>query len=146
MEIRTGSSDSNSSRHESSSFESVQRRSKESQYGRKKGSVVKREKRGRTEETVMPSTNGYNLRPRNGRKVESRPTMEMKTRQGVPVRARKSRGKHYSPYIEEQTRSGNKNTGRRGSQQQKDPKSKGGANTKRSISLEVLVGDANYKS
>ncbi|GFV74290.1 uncharacterized protein TNCV_5127331 [Trichonephila clavipes] len=38
MEIRTGSSDSNSSRHESSSFESVQRRSNESQYG-KKGQV-----------------------------------------------------------------------------------------------------------
>ncbi|GFT98785.1 uncharacterized protein TNCV_3792261 [Trichonephila clavipes] len=43
MEIRTGSSDSNSSRHKSSSFESVQRRSNESQYGRKKGSGVKRE-------------------------------------------------------------------------------------------------------
>ncbi|GFT50035.1 uncharacterized protein TNCV_2272811 [Trichonephila clavipes] len=39
MEIRTGSSDSNSSRHESSSFESVQRRSNVSQYGRKKRSV-----------------------------------------------------------------------------------------------------------
>ncbi|GFW29613.1 uncharacterized protein TNCV_3934811 [Trichonephila clavipes] len=43
MEIRTGSSDSNSSPHESSSFESVQRRSNKSQYGRKKGSDVKRE-------------------------------------------------------------------------------------------------------
>ncbi|GFX63484.1 uncharacterized protein TNCV_104921 [Trichonephila clavipes] len=43
MEIRTGSSDSNSSRHKSSSFESVQRRSNESQYSRKKGSGVKRE-------------------------------------------------------------------------------------------------------
>ncbi|PRD19965.1 UNVERIFIED_CONTAM: hypothetical protein NCL1_55924 [Trichonephila clavipes] len=38
MEIRTGSSDSNSSRQESSSFNRVQRRSGESQYGRKKGS------------------------------------------------------------------------------------------------------------
>ncbi|GFT87542.1 retrovirus-related Pol polyprotein from transposon 297 [Trichonephila clavipes] len=43
MEIRTGSWDSRSSRHKSSSFESVQRRSNESQYGRKKGSGVKRE-------------------------------------------------------------------------------------------------------
>ncbi|GFS66868.1 uncharacterized protein TNCV_230491 [Trichonephila clavipes] len=43
MEIRTGSSDSNSSRHESSSFDRVQWRSNESQYGRKKGSEVKRE-------------------------------------------------------------------------------------------------------
>ncbi|GFV74344.1 uncharacterized protein TNCV_5127871 [Trichonephila clavipes] len=43
MEIRTGSSDSNSSRHKSSSFESVQQRSNESHYDRKKGSGVKRE-------------------------------------------------------------------------------------------------------
>ncbi|GFV87169.1 uncharacterized protein TNCV_5113871 [Trichonephila clavipes] len=43
MEIRTGSSDSNSSRQESSSFYRVQRRSNESQYGRKKGSDVKSE-------------------------------------------------------------------------------------------------------
>ncbi|GFX43798.1 retrovirus-related Pol polyprotein from transposon 297 [Trichonephila clavipes] len=37
IEIRTSSSDSNSSRHESSSFDRVQRISNESQYGRKKG-------------------------------------------------------------------------------------------------------------
>ncbi|PRD29438.1 UNVERIFIED_CONTAM: hypothetical protein NCL1_29421 [Trichonephila clavipes] len=43
MEIRSGSSDSNSSRSESSSFESVQRRANESQYGKQKGSGVKRE-------------------------------------------------------------------------------------------------------
>ncbi|GFU09856.1 uncharacterized protein TNCV_1292291 [Trichonephila clavipes] len=36
MEIRTGSSDSSSSRYKSSNFESVQRRSNESPYGRKK--------------------------------------------------------------------------------------------------------------
>ncbi|GFW68236.1 uncharacterized protein TNCV_1881161 [Trichonephila clavipes] len=41
MEIRTGSSDSNRLRHKSSNFESVQRISNESQYGRKKGSGVK---------------------------------------------------------------------------------------------------------
>ncbi|GFT07040.1 uncharacterized protein TNCV_1415831 [Trichonephila clavipes] len=147
MDLRTGSSDSIISRHESSSFEIVQRRSNESQYGRKKASCVEREleekgitfflrkirvtdtqgeperkiekgsdhrapkralssnyntndlkkfrKRGRTEETVMPCTSGCNLRPRNGRRMESRPTMEMKTQQGGPVRARKSRRKHY---------------------------------------------------
>ncbi|GFU58535.1 uncharacterized protein TNCV_4894671 [Trichonephila clavipes] len=155
MEIRTGSSDSNSSHHESSSFENVQRSSKESQFGRKKGSGEKHElegkgisffkkdqgykrshdsgsgglqrkiqkgsdhtvpkralssnytnsvlpkyrKRGRTEETVMPNTSGYKLRPKNGRRVESRPTMKRKTQQGGPVRARNSKGKHYSPYI-----------------------------------------------
>ncbi|GFW03842.1 putative RNA-directed DNA polymerase from transposon BS [Trichonephila clavipes] len=43
MEIRTGSADSNSSRYKSSNSESVQRRSKESQHGRKKGSGAKRE-------------------------------------------------------------------------------------------------------
>ncbi|GFX36994.1 uncharacterized protein TNCV_1174941 [Trichonephila clavipes] len=113
MEIRTGSSYSNSSHGESSSLESVQGRSNDSQYGRKKGSSVKREieekrislkkyqggrhtkrkiqkdsehrvpkrafssnntnsvlpkcrKRGRTEETIMPNTSSYNLRPRSG--------------------------------------------------------------------------------
>ncbi|GFW77579.1 uncharacterized protein TNCV_2499711 [Trichonephila clavipes] len=233
MEIRTGSSDSNRSRHEPSSFDRVQRRSNESQYGRKEGSDVKREleekgqvfflrkirervtlktdkrgalirstpsswsetsrkikkskkenigykrsresgsggperkirkgsehrvhkralssnytksllpkcrKRGRREETVTPTTNGYNLRPRSGKRVLFRPTMEMKTQQGVPVRARKSKGKNYNPYMKEQTRIpdeeviNNKRT------------RKGGANTSRTISLEVLIGDANYKS
>ncbi|GFV60852.1 uncharacterized protein TNCV_924661 [Trichonephila clavipes] len=43
MEIRTGSSDSNSSRYKSSNFESVQRRSNELQYSKKKGCDVKRE-------------------------------------------------------------------------------------------------------
>ncbi|GFT39753.1 uncharacterized protein TNCV_4869331 [Trichonephila clavipes] len=43
MEIITGSSDSNSSHHKSSNFESIQWRSNESQYGRKKRSGVKRE-------------------------------------------------------------------------------------------------------
>ncbi|GFW87150.1 uncharacterized protein TNCV_5125041 [Trichonephila clavipes] len=103
-------------------------------------------KKGRTEETVMASTSGYNLRPRKGTRVESRPTIEMKTQQGGPVRARKILEKHYSPYIEEQARSGNKNTRRRGSQQQNCHERKGGANSNRSISLEVLVGDVNYES
>ncbi|GFW13479.1 uncharacterized protein TNCV_1209451 [Trichonephila clavipes] len=88
MEIRTGSSNSNSSRHESSSFDRVQRRSNESQYGRKKGSD---KERPNTEETVIPNTSSYILRPRSGRSVVSRPTMEMKTQQGGPVRARKSK-------------------------------------------------------
>ncbi|GFW66522.1 uncharacterized protein TNCV_3840611 [Trichonephila clavipes] len=47
MEIRTGSSDSNSSRQESDSFDRVQRRSSESQYSRKKGSDVKHELEGK---------------------------------------------------------------------------------------------------
>ncbi|GFS82418.1 uncharacterized protein TNCV_1212981 [Trichonephila clavipes] len=86
--------------------------------------LPKYRKRGRTEETVTPITSGYKLRPRNGKRVESRPTMEMKTQQGGPVRARKSKGRNYSPYIEEETRSSNKNTRRRGHQQQKDQERK----------------------
>ncbi|GFW98610.1 uncharacterized protein TNCV_2757891 [Trichonephila clavipes] len=66
--------------------------------------MPKFKKRSRIEETVTPSTSGCNPRPRNRRRVESRPTMEMKTQQGRPVPARNSKGKHYSPYIEEQAR------------------------------------------
>ncbi|GFT39172.1 uncharacterized protein TNCV_3686731 [Trichonephila clavipes] len=47
MEIRTDSSDSNSSRQESSSFDRVQRRSNESRDGKKKGSDVKLELEGK---------------------------------------------------------------------------------------------------
>ncbi|GFW56257.1 retrovirus-related Pol polyprotein from transposon 17.6 [Trichonephila clavipes] len=53
--------------------------------------------RGRGEEIVMPSTSGYNLRPRRGAKVESRPTNEKRTQQGGPVRARGRREHQYSP-------------------------------------------------
>ncbi|GFW98348.1 uncharacterized protein TNCV_1092261 [Trichonephila clavipes] len=56
-------------------------------------------KRSRTEETVMPNTSSYSLRPRSGRRVKSRPTMEMNTQQGGTVRARKSKGRNYNPYI-----------------------------------------------
>ncbi|GFW41266.1 hypothetical protein TNCV_1002591 [Trichonephila clavipes] len=69
----------------------------------------------------------------------------MKTQQGGPVRSRKSKEENYSPYIEEQTRSDNRNARRRGDQQRKDQERKG-ASTSRSISLDVLVGDTNYKS
>ncbi|GFV62202.1 uncharacterized protein TNCV_3075361 [Trichonephila clavipes] len=180
MEIRTGSSDSNSSRQESSSFDRVQRRSNESQYGRKKGSDVKRKleekrisfkkdqvgrhtnktnKRGpiirstpsswsETSKRIKINNNqkiGYKrsresgsgeperkirkgsdhrvpkraLSPRGERGVESRPAMEMKTQQteqGGPVRARKSKGRNYNRYIEERTRSDNRNARRRGDQ------------------------------
>ncbi|GFX96380.1 uncharacterized protein TNCV_2054991 [Trichonephila clavipes] len=45
-------------------------------------------KKVRTEKTVMPSTRGYNLRPRKGAKMEFRPTNEKKIQQEGPVRAR----------------------------------------------------------
>ncbi|GFY25665.1 uncharacterized protein TNCV_2487851 [Trichonephila clavipes] len=139
-EIGPGSSDNESLRDESSGFDRVQRRSNESQDGKKKGS-----EKSRKEETVTPTTSGYNLRPRNGKKVDSRSTIERKTQQGGPVRSRKGRGRNDSPYIEERTRSSNKNARRGGDQQWQDQERKG-ACTRKSISLEVLVGNANYKS
>ncbi|GFV04439.1 uncharacterized protein TNCV_920591 [Trichonephila clavipes] len=36
-------------------------------------------KKSRGEETVTPTTSGYNLRPRSGKRVESRPSIERKT-------------------------------------------------------------------
>ncbi|GFU09763.1 uncharacterized protein TNCV_1765721 [Trichonephila clavipes] len=99
------------------------------------------------QDKVAVSTNRYNLRSRGGREVEreSRLTMERKTQQGGPVRSRKSRGKNGNPYIEERTRAGNRNARRRGGPQREKQETKG-ASTGRSLSLEVLVGNANYKS
>ncbi|GFU85763.1 retrovirus-related Pol polyprotein from transposon gypsy [Trichonephila clavipes] len=97
----------------------------------------------RGDEIVKPSTSGYNLRPRRGIKVESRPNIEMRTQkedQFEPGKAKK-----ITTYIEEPARSSSKRT-RRSSQQQNCQKRKGGVNSNRSISLEVIVGDANYKS
>ncbi|GFX31380.1 retrovirus-related Pol polyprotein from transposon 297 [Trichonephila clavipes] len=98
-------------------------------------------KKVRTEETVMPSTSGYNLQPRRGAKVEFRPTNEKRTQQGGPVRARGSRKHQYSPYIEEQARSRSRNTRSKSGQQQHCQERKGGVNSNRSLSLEVLVGE-----
>ncbi|GFT46249.1 hypothetical protein TNCV_3126271 [Trichonephila clavipes] len=78
----------------------------------------KMKEKPKREETVTPTTSGYNLRPRSGKRVESRPTIERKTQQGGPVRSRKGRGRNDSPYIEERTRSNNKNV-RRGSDQKR---------------------------
>ncbi|GFY29828.1 uncharacterized protein TNCV_4071411 [Trichonephila clavipes] len=62
-------------------------------------------KKSRREETVTPTTSGYNRRPRNGKKKgEYRQTIERKTQQGGPVRSRKGRRRNDSPYIEERTR------------------------------------------
>ncbi|GFW16018.1 hypothetical protein TNCV_4432911 [Trichonephila clavipes] len=102
-------------------------------------------KKSRREETVAPTTSGYNLRPRIGKREESRPTIERKTQQGGPVRSRKGRERNDSPYIEERTRSSNKNAIRGGDQQRQDQERRGTC-TKKSLSLEVLVENANYKS
>ncbi|GFW00200.1 retrovirus-related Pol polyprotein from transposon opus [Trichonephila clavipes] len=137
-EIGTSNSDNGSLRDESSGFDRVQRRSNESRDGKKKGSEVKRElkekelsflemiKKEKDRKKVTPTTSGYNLRPRNGKGVESRPTIERKTQQEGPVRSRKGRGRNDSPYyIEEQTRSSNKNARRGGDQQRQDQERRG---------------------
>ncbi|GFX75532.1 uncharacterized protein TNCV_4714391 [Trichonephila clavipes] len=80
-------------------------------------SLTKFRKKSRREETVTPTTSGYNFRPRIGKREESRPTIERKTQQGGPVRSRKCRERNDSPYIEERTRSSNKNARRGGDQQ-----------------------------
>ncbi|GFX84485.1 hypothetical protein TNCV_3531821 [Trichonephila clavipes] len=71
--------------------------------------------------------------------------MERKTQQGGPVRSRKGRERNDSPYIKERTRSSNKNARREGDEQRQD-KERRGTCTKKSLSLEILVGNANYKS
>ncbi|GFT39829.1 kelch-like protein 20 [Trichonephila clavipes] len=174
-EIGTGSSDNGSLRDESNAFDRGQLRSNDSRDGKKKGSKVKRQleekwlsfrnnqgekhtnktnKRGplirsipsswsekdRMIKKVTPTTSGYNLRPRIGKREESK-----KTQQGGPSRSRKGRERNDSPYIEERTRSSNKNA-RRGGDQQRQDQERRGTCTKKSLSLEVLVGNANYKS
>ncbi|GFW73581.1 uncharacterized protein TNCV_1540361 [Trichonephila clavipes] len=94
--------------------------------------LPKYRKKSRREEIVAPITSGYNLRPRKGKGV-------------VPVRSRKGRGKNNSPYIEERTRSSNKNA-RQGGDQLRQDQERRGACTKKYLFLEVLVGNASYKS
>ncbi|GFV82310.1 hypothetical protein TNCV_3443001 [Trichonephila clavipes] len=53
--------------------------------------LPKYRKKSRREETVAPTTSVYNLRPRIGKREDSRPTIERKTQQGGPVRFRKGR-------------------------------------------------------
>ncbi|GFT58363.1 uncharacterized protein TNCV_2118681 [Trichonephila clavipes] len=114
-----------------------------------KGRMIKKSKnerkKSRREETVAATKSGYNFWQRKGKREESRLTIERKTQQGGPVRSRKVRERNDSPYIEERTRSSNKNARRGGDHQWKDKKRRG-ACTKKSLSLEVLVGNANYKS
>ncbi|GFS52440.1 uncharacterized protein TNCV_4851271 [Trichonephila clavipes] len=168
-EIGTGSPDNGSLRDESSGFDRVQgyKRANESRLGeperkvqkgsehrvpkralssnyRTNHSLTKFRKKSRREDTVTPTTSGYNLRPRIGKREESRPIIERKTQQGGPVRSRKGRERNNSPYIEVRTRSSNKNASRGEDQQRQDQERKG-ACTKKSLSVEVLVGNANYK-
>ncbi|GFY10160.1 uncharacterized protein TNCV_360271 [Trichonephila clavipes] len=125
-EIGTRSSDNGSLCDESSGFDRVQRRSNESRDGKKKGSecvakVQKEKPKGRDS-----SAHHKRLQPetKKRKREESRPTIERKTQQGGPVRSRKGRGRNDSPYIEEQTRSSNKNA-RRGGDQRQDQERRG---------------------
>ncbi|GFV55810.1 retrovirus-related Pol polyprotein from transposon 17.6 [Trichonephila clavipes] len=102
------------------------------------GVLPRLKKKTRREETVTPTTSGYNLRPRKGKREESRLTIERKTQQGGPVRSRKGRKRNYSPCIEERTRSSNKKA-RRGGDQQRQDQEKRETCTKKFLSLEVLV-------
>ncbi|GFY12900.1 hypothetical protein TNCV_3074601 [Trichonephila clavipes] len=108
-------------------------------------SLTKYRKKSRREETVTTTTSGYNLRLRIGKREESRPTIKRKTQQEGPSRSRKGRERNDSPNIEERTRSSKKND-RRGGHQQRQDQERRGTWTKKSLSLEVLVGNANYKS
>ncbi|GFW54046.1 uncharacterized protein TNCV_3828541 [Trichonephila clavipes] len=87
--------------------------------------LTKFRKKSRREETVTPTTSGYNLRPRIGKREESRPTIERKTQQGGPIRSRKGKERNDGPYIEERTRSSNKNARRGGDQQRQDQERRG---------------------
>ncbi|GFS75564.1 uncharacterized protein TNCV_3425101 [Trichonephila clavipes] len=122
----------------------VNKRSLSSNY-RTNHNPTKFRKKSRREETVTPTTSGYNLRPRIGKREESQSAIERKAQPGGPVRSRKSRERNDSPYIEERTRSSNKNA-RRGGDQKRQDQERRGTWTKKSLSLEVLVGNANYKS
>ncbi|GFV65719.1 hypothetical protein TNCV_4153551 [Trichonephila clavipes] len=96
---------------------------------------------------MMPSTSGYNLRPRGGAKVKSRPANEKRTQQRGPVRSGRSREKQqYRPYAEEQRRRSSRNTRSRRGQQQHCQEKTRGAISQKFHSLEVLVGDVNYKT
>ncbi|GFT16585.1 hypothetical protein TNCV_281931 [Trichonephila clavipes] len=54
------------------------------------GGQERKQRKGQNHPDEKRHTSGYNLRPRRGVKVESRPTIEMRT-QGGPFRARKRR-------------------------------------------------------
>ncbi|GFT35444.1 uncharacterized protein TNCV_922611 [Trichonephila clavipes] len=122
----------------------VNKRALSSNY-RTNHSLTKYRKKSRREETVTPPQTATTLYHELKKREESRPTIERKTEQGGPSRFRKGRERNDSPYIEERTRSSNKNA-RRGGDQQRQDQERRGTWTKKSLSLEVLVGNFNYKS
>ncbi|GFW51365.1 uncharacterized protein TNCV_3254941 [Trichonephila clavipes] len=92
--------------------------------------------------SLRDESSGFDRDQMNRKMVKRK---ERKTQQGRPVRSRKGRERNDSPYIEKRTRSSNKNA-RRGGDQQRQDQERRVTCTKKSLSLEVLVGNANYKS
>ncbi|GFS97211.1 uncharacterized protein TNCV_715631 [Trichonephila clavipes] len=144
-EIRTGSSDNGSLRDESSGFDRVQRRSNESQYGYKRsheslGRVDQIGRFGKVQIIEFLKEHCHQMILMFCKNVAGNARNK-----GGSVRSMKSRGRNDNPYIEERTRSGNRNARWSGDQQREEQERKG-ASTIRSLSLVVLVGNANYKS
>ncbi|GFY08085.1 hypothetical protein TNCV_1355011 [Trichonephila clavipes] len=94
---------------------------------------------------VMPSTSGYNLRPRRGAKVETDQPMRRGHNKEDQFEPEEAENITTAP-TSKSKQSSSWNTRSRSSQQQSCQERKGGANSNRSISLEVLVGDVNYKT
>ncbi|GFT44631.1 hypothetical protein TNCV_5084151 [Trichonephila clavipes] len=122
-EIGTGSSDNGNLRDESSGFDRVN--------GDQMSHEIK-------EKPNRKNSNAHHkgIQPQTAKwkgSGESRPTIERKTQQGGPVRSRKGRGRNDSPYIEEQTRSSNKNARRGGDQQQQDKERRGEERVRKSL-------------
>ncbi|GFV74574.1 uncharacterized protein TNCV_5130161 [Trichonephila clavipes] len=106
-----------------------------------------KERKAKQKKTVKSTTSGYNLRPRNEKGVESRPTIEKKTQQRGPVQSRKGRGRNDSTYIEERTRSSNKNARRGGDQQRQDQERRGvfhSYSLNRRLSLRIICPNLEY--
>ncbi|GFV93329.1 hypothetical protein TNCV_3685521 [Trichonephila clavipes] len=119
-QIRTGISDSNSLRNQSSGFDRIERRSDKSQFDRKKRSGVKRE----LEEKGLSFLRMIRTKRWKISGVLTSHGQEDPVRSVGPVRSRKGRERNDNPYIKERTRSGYRNAIRRGDQQREEQKRK----------------------
>ncbi|GFX69473.1 uncharacterized protein TNCV_380421 [Trichonephila clavipes] len=86
------------------------------------------------------------VRPRSNMSQYSRNNDEKRTHQRGPVRSRGRREQQYTPYSMEQGRSCGLSARSRRAQQQQRQERSGGSNSRRSQSLEVLIGDVNYRT
>ncbi|GFY23769.1 uncharacterized protein TNCV_1630511 [Trichonephila clavipes] len=120
-------------------------------------------KKFRREEAAMPEqdTGRYNLRFRRKEITEFRPSREQIQDQGGPVRSKGRRYQDYKPYTKDQGykqlstsqsrqepkrgRSSCQNSRSRGAQQQQRQEMGGKSTSRRTESLEVLVGDISNK-